>query len=524
MFLNFMVCWDVFAYYCSEYSYIHGFMYISILGGLVLVFARWIRRSKPGDWHHHPGTSIVLDGIHNVILLLFVFLVVVAGIGIPMFAEFCHSAKTLGTPLALTLLAILSMVIMLTPLAPGSIVDVCGGFVMIQILMQQERLGFFISWLIAYFSVCILHLCGASAQGFIGMQPCVQAWGNVSLPIPVLTASDAVLKDANWFRVGLIGSVFMDTATGLNQGRINMGFWTGFFSEWVCFFNAIPLVSVGATVAISGTNNLNWTKMALPLLLLLASVWQAMGTSFGANAMGASMETVKYWKSREKWSLTQFFTRMGYTVTQLGWKNDVYQLSKSDQEVYWEGGNELSLYSKISLAHKIYLKHQDCLETEHNRFTRYQQYNDEITDIREEHINNIKVNLKSAVKADWLIFKEKNANTISWFNREENLMHKSAIIFVLNICFLVSIVGIYNKIEMQEAVILGLKVLGKISAYAWVSFGLFIFLEMVYYYLSILAGLKSIGSMLSWILGGCKFDETVETKFETHQFQNEGRR
>jgi len=216
--------------------------------------------------------------------------------------------------------------------------------------------------------------------------------------------------------------------------------------------------------------------------------------------------------------LTQFFNKVGYTVTQLGWKNDVYQLAKIDQEHYSEGGNEICLYSKISQVHRIYLKARNALQTEQERLARYQQYNDEITVIREEHIKNIKVNLQSAVKADWLIFKKINANTISWFNREENLKYKSAIIFVLNICFLVSIVEIYNKIEMQEAVILGLKVLGKISAYAWVGFALFIFLQMVYHNLSILSGLKSIGSMLSWILGGCKFDETVETKFDTPHF------
>jgi len=101
--------------------------------------------------------------------------VVLAGIGIPFFAEFGQSAETLGTPLAFTLLAILSLMVMLTPLAPGNIVDVCGGFVMIQILMQQERLNFYLSWVIAYFFVCILHVCGACAQWFIGMQPCVQA-------------------------------------------------------------------------------------------------------------------------------------------------------------------------------------------------------------------------------------------------------------------------------------------------------------------------------------------------------------
>jgi len=519
IFFNFMVYWEVIAFYCSEYSYVHGFMYISLLGGVALVVSRWIRPSKPGDWHHHPGTSIVLDGILNVISIFFVFLVVLAGIGIPLFAEFGLSAKTLGTPLAFTLLAIVSMTVMLTPLAPGNIVDVCGGFVMIQILMKQERVGFYVSWLIAYFSICIWHVCGACAQWFVGMQPCVQAWGNASLPIPMLAASDAVLKEANWFRVGLIGSVFMDTANGLNQGRINMEFWTQLFSEWVCFPNAIPLVSVGGTVAVSGINSLNWTRMALPVLLLLASVWQAMGTSFGANAMGSSTDTDKYWQSREKWTLTQFFNKVGYTVTQLGWKNDVYQLARTDQEVYSEVGNELCLYSKISKVHRVYLEDRDSLQTEQARLARYQQYNDDITAIREEHIKNIEASLESAAKADWLIFKKVNADTMSWFNREENLKYKSAIIFVLNICFLVSVVGIYNEIEMQEAVIQGFKVLLDVKPWAWVGFFTFIGLQIVYHNLSILSGLKSMGSMFTWILAGCKFNETVETKFETPHWE-----
>jgi hypothetical protein len=87
----------------------------------------------------------------------------------------------------------------------------------------------------------------------------------------MLAASDAVLKEANFFRVGLIGYVFMDTANGLNQGRINMEFWTQLLSEWPCLPNAIPLVSLGATVAVSGDKSLQWTKLALPVLLLLAT-------------------------------------------------------------------------------------------------------------------------------------------------------------------------------------------------------------------------------------------------------------
>jgi hypothetical protein len=127
MFFTFMAFWEVFAFYCAEYSYVHGFLYLSLIGGLVLFLARLIRPSNQGDWHHHHGTNIVLDGILNVITLLFVFLVVLAGIGIALFSEFGQSADKMGTPLAFSLLFVLSMIVMLTPLAPGNVVDVCGG-------------------------------------------------------------------------------------------------------------------------------------------------------------------------------------------------------------------------------------------------------------------------------------------------------------------------------------------------------------------------------------------------------------
>jgi len=142
LFFTWMVHWEVFAFYCSEYPYIHGFMYISFIGGVALVFCRWIRPANQGDWHYHPGTDVILNGILNVISFFFIFLVVLVGIGISLFSEFGLNAHEMGTPVAFVLLGILSMIVMLTPMAPGNIVDVCGGFVIVQILIQQEKLGF----------------------------------------------------------------------------------------------------------------------------------------------------------------------------------------------------------------------------------------------------------------------------------------------------------------------------------------------------------------------------------------------
>jgi hypothetical protein len=137
-----MAYWETFAFYCSEYAYIHGFMYISFIGGAALIFSRWIRPANPGDWHYHPGTDLILNGVQKVISFFFISLVVLVGIGVSLFSEFGQHANQMGSPLAFTLFAILSMVVMLTPMAPGNIVDVCGGFVIVQILMQVEKLRF----------------------------------------------------------------------------------------------------------------------------------------------------------------------------------------------------------------------------------------------------------------------------------------------------------------------------------------------------------------------------------------------
>jgi len=517
MFFTFMAYWEVFAFYCAEYSYVHGFLYLSLLGGIVLFFARLVHPPKEGDWHHPHGSNVILDGILNVISLFFIFLVVLAGIGIALFSEFGQNADKMGTPLAFFLLGALSMVVMLTPLAPGNVVDVCGGFVIVQILMQQEGLSFWNSWLIATIAVVHIHFVGACSQWYIGKLPCVQAWGNATLPVAMLAASDAVLKEANCFRVGLIGYVFMDTANGLNQGRINMEFWTQLLSEWACIPNAIPLVSLGAAVAVSGDESLKWVKLALPVLILLATCWQMLGTSFGANAMGSCTDGKKYWTSREKWIVTQTLTRAGYTPTKAGWGNDVYQLAKitTMPKHSCTNINEKCLYEKISKVHSAYLKERNDLKTENARLERYEAYNTEISIIREEHIRGLSGLLRYALNEEWLRFRMPIPRHPGWFDREGHLMYKKIIVCMLMFCFWTSIYGIYNQVYMRDAVSLGLKVLDRIKIYAWVAFVVFIILEILYFHTQIFAGILTAGSTVMWLCQGCKTDPSLETRFDT---------
>merc|ERR1712018_1051767 len=86
--------------------------------------------------------------------------------------------------------------------------------------------------LIAAAYVVVLHFVGSCLQYFIGKIPAIQKWANMNLPTDMLAASDSVLQNANFLTVGIVGQVFMDTANGLNQGRMNMNFCTQFWSEY----------------------------------------------------------------------------------------------------------------------------------------------------------------------------------------------------------------------------------------------------------------------------------------------------
>jgi len=213
--------------------------------------------------------------------------------------------------------------------------------------------------------------------------------------------------------------------------------------------------------------------------------------------------------------LTQFFTIIGYTATQTGWKNDVYQLASIQQEQFGGKGNKECLYAKISTIHALYLKDRNALQTETERVVRYQQYQKETAKIREDHIVQLNLTLELSKEAEWLVYKKPVAKTEGWFHREENLKYKMTIICVLVVCWWGSIIGIYNKILLQEAVTLGLRVIDQVDSFSWAAFYLFIALELVYFYADILSGLKKIGGIFSWFAGGCKFDAEIETRFDT---------
>lgn len=149
----------------------------------------------------------------------------------------------------------------------------------------------------------------------------------------------------DWFKVGVVGQVFMDTANGLNQGRMDMAFCTQFWSEYASIPNAIGLVSLGTILAIPSfgneiQKNFDWAEDAIPLVFMITSLWQMIASTWGAKELLASSGTVSYWTALEKWATVQYFYRKGYVPSHTGWENDVYQLGKTDS-------NQASLFDTI---------------------------------------------------------------------------------------------------------------------------------------------------------------------------------
>eukprot|EP01084_Bolivina_argentea_P106388 190390_1 len=287
-FCTFMAYWKSWSFHCSGKAWIHALLYLSLIGGVFMFICRWLHPppSNHTCWHCKHNTNSIIRSIISILTLLFLFCTILGGIGICLFAEFASWTAILGIEIAFISFIAMSFLIMLTPLAPGSIIDACGGFVFILILVPDHT-SFFTAWGIAVVSVIILHYMGACIQWWMGTWRSIQVWGNVNLPVEMLAASDAVLRDANALKVGLVGYIFLDTANGLNQGRINMEFWTQLFSEWPAIPNALGLVSFGATIAASaiGLEGYDWTVDAVPLLIILSSVVQAIGFSFGTREM-----------------------------------------------------------------------------------------------------------------------------------------------------------------------------------------------------------------------------------------------
>jgi len=188
-----------------------------------------------------------------IVVVLITMFVWLSAIIVALFTEIAKASQDWGALSATTVYCILALFLGITPLAPGSVADAVGGFLLVQIFMHDSQgYDFYEALSIALGIVIILHYVGSCLQYFIGKIKSVQQWANFALPPDILAASDSVLLEADCITVGIVGQVFMDTFNGLNQGRMDMNFCTQFWSEYASIPTAFSWVATGAVVSVQG--------------------------------------------------------------------------------------------------------------------------------------------------------------------------------------------------------------------------------------------------------------------------------
>lgn len=374
------------------------------------------------------------------------------------------------------------------------------------------------SWLVAFMAINMLHFTGACTQWWMGTWLCIQRWLNRNLPVPMLAASDAVLRDANFCKVGMIGYIFMDTANGLNQGRINMEFWTQLFSEWACIPNAISLVSLGAVVALSAEEKYAWTEVAPPIMLILAFITQLIGGTFGARAMVGSINTTAYWTAREKWNIVHYFQALGYEPTQEGWKVDVYNMTKTTVK------GEKCLFERVESAHKTYLMDTEKSTAQEQTYEIAATYGKTLVKIREDHYAKVYMNLEGKADKDLLIYEPPTPPTINFFKIKERQEGQWLYFHMFLVVLATALFWsnyMFFTVDLKQAVGPegGTKMLREKEMYKWVCFAACGTLIFIYYGKEMVSNCSGLCGALAFMFCGCKTPQGLETRLETYDWK-----
>jgi len=527
--------WDHFSYICAHYAWVHAIFYCSIVGGLFLEIARWlvpptVTGNKVWSWHTRHNFSEILDWIMLIILVLVTMFVWLSAIIVAFFTEIANESQEWGAYWATLIYCILALILGVSPLAPGSVSDAVGGYLLVKIYMHDSQgYNFSESIIIALAFVTVLHFVGSCLQYWIGKLKTVQAWANFSMPPDILAASDSVLLEANCITVGLVGQVFMDTFSGLNQGRMGMDFCTQFWSEYASLPTGYSWVAVGAVLSVQGAEGYEWATDAIPICLLMAATWQFVGSTFGGYKMLNANGDELFWKNKEKWETVQHFSREGVKVTREGWIKDCFCLNVTDE------GIEKSLFDRIRPVHEDYMSKISSpnQSVKENKITQ-KIYNHDRSKLRKEHWEKLKsFYFEEKVPDDTKVQIRKEFE--DYFLRYEpicdrtnqNAWRQGKLIGIFTLQhFLVSAaitLGMFSylfigkDIETEVAVQNGMKVLTDVGSFELSVFAGYNIIVLVYYHHSFVNSLKSgWNSILSVVF--CKWcktsqDQTMETTF-----------
>ena len=139
----------------------------------------------------------------------------------------------------------------------------------------------------------------------------------------------------------------------------------------------------------------------MPLFVIFSTLVQTMGATFGARAMGDSVDTSLYWTSREKWTMFQFYKAKGYSPTQDGFKNDVFNLySKANDKC------GTVLFELVAPLHKTYIEARNAVRDPEKKLQVFDDYRTQIANVRDRHYSNFENTIEEALDKQWLLYEE----------------------------------------------------------------------------------------------------------------------
>jgi len=304
---------------------------------------------------------------------------------------------------------------------------------------------------------------------------------------------------------------------GLNQGRINMAFWTQLLSEWACIPTALSLCTLGGSVAAAGEE---WTSIALPILVIFAFVVQVAGASFGVAALGTSVDELSCWTAREKWICMHFFSNIGFTATKKGYEQDVFQLAKDPK-----GNADNSLFSKVYPKQEEYVKQRNAAETQREKMEEVSRFQKEITEVRLEHFEIIEKNIET-LENEGLIVRTKEDGTHEshslWKNAEHNKCIRAVqIIFILVLLgtFWGTWYAFFYQLDLKAAVQDGFDHLIQKEMYFWVAAAVFPAVYILYYICEIGNSCGQLCGCCCFVFKGCALAGGVESEYATPKWQ-----
>jgi len=540
--------WTKISFACSEKAWVQGLLNVSIVGFFVLIIARKLRppteieidesgrlkvkERKISDitWHNYHHWNKQIDGIvfTAVISWMMVFFFVVS---VSAFAEFANKAEQWGKPFAWVCFFIMAMLILLTP--AGIIIDVFGGYFIISINEFTTWRGWQRAILVAFLGIVALHYIGSCFQYLIGKQPFAQHWMNRTFAIEMLATSDAVLGDAHWFKVGLVG--FTIPAIGFNLGRMHTEFWTQFWSEWHTWPTSFCLVMFGGILALNrrvcSEEEVNepcldlgspWTTQAIPMLLVMPILTKIIGSSIGANILACSRHTDKYIMAREKWHIVHTLMKVGFVPTKTGWKEDVYELASSTKN------GQLSYFERAcNLQHQWLEIEKSCSADELAEKLEEFKWRKWIPLRYQDHIKYLLRKVVYMEKNDEDKFKVRFQKTVEqnlgqkpgmWEDVYKNKWKKifqSILVIILVVCFYFCIFGFYLALDLEELSSQGLGFLSKIEVHYWISAGMFFICSCIYYWNALKKTLLGTLDGLLHFIRCCHVNPNMETTFLT---------